>query len=69
MDPQDTHIWPIILCSSWKTLERLLFGKGSVLCIISVIAPLLLHKNKIPYRYSSKLKWIFAFTLLLPLLP
>jgi hypothetical protein len=47
MDPQDTHIWPIILCSSWKTLEHLLFGKGSVLCTISVNSPLLLDK-KIP---------------------
>ena len=44
-DPQDTRIWPIILCSSWKTLERLLFGKGSVLCTNPVIAPLLLYKK------------------------
>lgn len=45
MDPQDTLIWPIILCSSWKTLELLLFGKGSVLCTVSVNSLLLLYKK------------------------
>jgi hypothetical protein len=69
MGPQDTHISPIILCSSWKTLELLLSGKGSVLCTVSVISPLLLYKYKLPYQYPSELNSLcFPFCALIRIL-